>query len=214
MNNNKTILIASLGLVIGGLAVFCFMTVCQNHDGKSEYDRYSKEAGMHTMHDGSVMKNTEMGNMKGMEHMHMMVTSERMFLEHMIPHHEEAVTTAKEVLERGGTTAEIKTLAQNIITAQEKEIANMKAWYQSWYGEAYTDKNVYTPMMRDLKSLSGKDLDKVFLEDMIMHHMGAIMMAESVASYISHTEMTDLTKAIITSQTAEIGQMKTMLGGL
>lgn len=140
----------------------------------------------------------------------MSVTSERQFIEQMIPHHEEAVATAKEVLARGATTPGIQSLAETIITAQEKEIADMKRWYYTWYGEVYADKNTYSPMMRELTKLSGAELDAVFLEDMIQHHMGAIMMAQSVASHIEHIEITNLSQAIISSQSEEIILMRSL----
>jgi uncharacterized protein (DUF305 family) len=149
-----------------------------------------------------------MGNMHGMQ---MMVESEREFLQGMIPHHEEAVATAKEVVARGGSTPEIKTLAENIITAQEKEIADMKTWFKNWYGVDYTADGKYQPMMRPLTDLSGADLDKVFLNDMIMHHMGAIMMANSVTPHIEHPEMATLVGNIKTTQSAEITQMQNLL---
>lgn len=170
--------------------------------------------GMHMMPDGTMMGD-DGGMMNGMDHSMMMVKSEREFLEGMIPHHQEAVDTAKEVIARGGSTPEIKELAEGIVSAQEKEIGMMKKWYQSWYEEAYTSKpEKYSPMMRDLSSLRGAALDKVFLEDMIMHHMGAVMMARSVQPYIEHQEMTDLTKTIVETQIAEIQLMKGMLSGL
>lgn len=146
--------------------------------------------------------------------MHMVVSSEREFIENMIPHHQEAVDTAKEVIARGGTTPEIKELVENIVTAQEAEIADMKEWYKNWYGEEYVDTNQYHPMMRELENLSGSELDRAFLEDMIMHHMGAIMMARSVETYIEHEEMTNLTNAIVTTQSEEIMQMKMMIENL
>lgn len=173
--------------------------------------------GMHMMPDGTMMRNdgSDMNTMGGMNHAMMMVKSERAFLEGMIPHHLEAVDTAKEVIARGGSTTEIKKLAEDIVIAQEKEIAMMKEWYQSWYGKAYVaNPEAYEPMMRDLSTLHGVSLDTVFLEDMVMHHMGAIMMAQSVQPYIEHKEMTDLTKAIVETQTAEIQLMKKMLGSL
>jgi len=140
-----------------------------------------------------------------------MVTSERAFIEGMIPHHQEAIDTAKEVLERGGTTPEIRDLAEEIIQAQEAEIALMKQWYQDWYGEAYQDSGEYMPMMRDLSQLSGVDLDRTFLEDMVMHHMGAVMMARSVQPYIEHEEMINLTQAVIATQSEEIQLMQRLL---
>jgi len=45
----------------------------------------------------------------------------------MIPHHQGAIDMAKIALKYAKNT-ETKTLAQNIIKAQEKEIADMQAW--------------------------------------------------------------------------------------
>lgn len=148
--------------------------------------------------------------MMGDHSMHgdMMVKSEREFIEHMIPHHEEAITTANEVLARGATTPEMKALAEAIVAAQTKEVTDMKNWYQSWYNTEYTPTGTYQPMMRPLTNLSGAELDKVFLEDMVHHHMGAIMMANSVAPHIEHEEMRNLAANIIRTQSDEIDTMR------
>ncbi len=214
---NNTILIAALALILGGASGFYAA-----HEYRGDNDRNDRDdvipMGMHRMPDGSMMGNNTTANNTntagmgmmggGMGHGMMMVATEKEFLTEMIPHHEEAVTTAKEVLARGATTPEIKTLVEGIITAQEKEIADMKTWYQAWYGTPYTPSGKYQPMMRDLSKLNGAELDKVFLEDMIMHHMGAIMMAHSVQGVTEHKEVETLSKAIIESQSKEIQQMR------
>jgi len=220
MKNQSIVVIIGLAVLVVGAIAYSFSntTPTDKSMGMNMGTQDDVPAGMHRMPDGSLMGNptsstskpdSSMGMMGGMDHSMMMVKSEREFLEGMIPHHQEAVDTAKEVIARGGSTPEIKKLAEDIVVAQEKEITMMKSWYQSWYGEAYEAKaDAYTPMMRDLSKLSGAALDKVFLEDMIMHHMGAIMMAQSVQSYIEHTEMAVLTGDIIRTQSFEIELMR------
>ena len=164
-----------------------------------------------TKEEMGVLDTTSMKS-EDLDHMnHMVVASEREFIEGMIPHHQEAVDTAKEVIARGGTTPEVKQLVENIVTAQEKEITEMKTWYESWYGEVYSDTGAYVPMMRELAQLSGAELDRVFLEGMIGHHVGAIMMARSVQPYVEHDEIMALTQAIESTQSAEITQMRRIL---
>ncbi len=203
--DNKTILIAITALLLGVVGTYVIIGNDNDHHKMGEMTHERIE-------DDRDHKQMPSGNMDGMDHSMMMVQSEREFLTGMIPHHQEAVDTAKEVIERGGSTPEVKQLVEGIVIAQEKEIAKMKQWYQDWYGEAYEEKpEDYQPMMRELADLSGAELDQRFLEDMIMHHMGAIMMARTVQPYIEHQEVKDLTMAIVETQTNEIELMQELL---
>ena len=56
------------------------------------------------------------------------------FMNAMIPHHEGAVTMAQDALKKS-QRPEIKQLAKDIITAQQKEIAQMKQWRKAWYNQ-------------------------------------------------------------------------------
>lgn len=199
----NTILIAVAALLIGGVGGYMI----------ADKDEHKTGEVMHGQHEQmeEVMDEMPMGNMGGMDHSMMMVSSEREFVVGMIPHHQEAVDTATEVIARGGSTEEMRTLANGIIAAQESEIAMLKEWHQDWYGEEYVEGSSYQPMMRDLSQLTGADLDKRFLEDMIPHHMGAIMMAQTVRPHIEHQEITDMADAIMETQTAEIKMMNELL---
>lgn len=223
MDKNKVAMIAVgagiAGLLIG-LAANSF-----HHGDRGEYGYGMKgwgddRGGMMDRRHGYDDDDNNRGGMMGMDHSDMdhggmmgdmMVASERDFIMGMIPHHEEAITTAKQVLERGGSTPEIKTLAENIVKAQEAEVNQMKEWYKNWYGADYASDGKYKPMMRPLEALSGAELDKVFLSDMIMHHKMAIMMANSVDAHIEHDEMKTLSNNIKTTQSAEITTMQNLL---
>lgn len=63
-------------------------------------------------------------------------------------------------------------------------------------------------MMTGLQGKTGDEFDKAFLSEMIMHHEGAVDMAEAALRDAKHQEIKDLASAIITAQTKEIGMMK------
>lgn len=63
-------------------------------------------------------------------------------------------------------------------------------------------------MMEGLSGKMGDDFDKAFLSEMIMHHQGAVKMAETALQNAAHQEIKDMAQAIISAQTAEISQMK------
>jgi uncharacterized protein (DUF305 family) len=231
MDKNKVAMIAVGSFIVGGLVVAASGQMGgRGHgwDNDRGYDKGMSRQNHGMMNDDNRTDNSKTGTddasrgmgmmgddsgmgMGGMHDMNMMVSSEREFLQEMIPHHEEAVVTAKEVVARGGSTPEIKKLAENIITAQEKEISDMKTWYKNWYGTDYVADGAYKSMMRPLTNLSGAALDKVFLSDMVMHHRGALMMAQSVSTHIEHAEMTTLVGNIKTTQSAEITEMENLL---
>ncbi len=140
----------------------------------------------------------------------MTVTSERDFIEHMIPHHQEAVDTAKVVLASVSTSPETRTLAEAIVTAQSTEIELMKSWYREWYQEEYVDDGSYRPMMR-IGVEADSNLEEMFLTDMIVHHESAIRMAENVVPFVTKPELEKMVRAVIDTQTAEIELMRSLL---
>lgn len=63
-------------------------------------------------------------------------------------------------------------------------------------------------MNDELKGKTGDEFDKAFISEMIVHHEGAVEMAELALTNAKHQEIKDLAKAIISAQNKEIGDMK------
>jgi uncharacterized protein (DUF305 family) len=72
--------------------------------------------------------------------------------------------------------------------------------------------NAMDSMMMDMtermKGKTGDELDKVFLQDMIVHHQGAIDMAKLLQAGTKRPELQKMANDIITVQSKEITQMK------
>jgi len=151
-------------------------------------------------------------------------TMDSHFIEQMIPHHEDAITMAKLALEKA-KREEIKTLAQNIIDSQSKEIDQMKSWYKDWFGrDLPTGKQVmgrhgmletsgmHMGMMgnqTDVTRLENEDdFDRAFIEEMIPHHQMAVMMASMLKNGTNREEMRKLADDIVSAQTKEIDSMR------
>ncbi len=144
----------------------------------------------------------------------------------MIAHHSQAIEMADLAPSRA-SSSEVRTLAAKIKAAQGPEIAEMTGWLKSW-GQPTAASSSHTMaggmqipndmpgMMSDadmsmLGSAKGTDFDRQFLTMMISHHEGAITMANTERSDGSYGPAKTLASAIITSQSAEIGEMKSML---
>ena len=129
---------------------------------------------------------------------HIDITSESQFLTVMIPHHEEAVMSAKIIVEKS-TNTHLKKLAETIISDQTKEITMMKGWLKTDYPTVQLT-DTKSSMMPDLKNLSGDALDKAFLSGMIAHHQSAISEAKELLDITQKKELVTLANNIITSQ--------------
>lgn len=64
-------------------------------------------------------------------------------------------------------------------------------------------------MMQNLSGKTGDAFDTAFLTEMIMHHQGAVDMAEAALQDAKHQEIKDLAQRIITAQEEEILLMQT-----
>lgn len=155
-----------------------------------------------------------------------MVNSEFDFIYLMIPHHQEAVDTAKS-LNTITQNPELKTLTQNIVNGQSQEISLMKSWLQKFYPDTVYEGMWYMPMMRNTNNINDiKSKEKIWIEDMIGHHQWAVDMANKVLAIMKQQdpliklsaegnahreEVKAFAQAVIDAQSKEITQMKTML---
>ena len=142
----------------------------------------------------------------------------------MIPHHQQAVDLSALVPDRS-TNPEVTKLASDIAAAQGPEIETMKVFLVQWNENPDTNTGsghgghgamqgmVDEATMARLESLKGAEFDTLWLQSMIGHHQGAIEMAKAEVANGENVDAKGLANDIITTQQAEIGQMKQMLGG-
>ncbi len=144
------------------------------------------------------------------------------FVTQMIPHHQGAIDMAKVELKYGSTPA-VRKLAEDIIKAQEAEIALMTKWKQAHPAAASPDaaairaafeasnKKMMDGMSGEHTHASSADLS--FVSMMIPHHQGAIDMAGVELKYGKDPEIRALAERIIAAQNAEIAEMNEMMEG-
>lgn len=139
------------------------------------------------------------------------VDNEYEYLVHMIPHHQEAVDNA-EILRDNTDREEMRDFAEQIIQTQTEEIELMQSYLDEWYPNEEHEAE-YDPMMGDYENLRGEELDEAFLEDMIPHHMEAVMMSQQLLmrGLAEHEEVAILADNIRNNQLEEIDRMEEWL---
>ncbi|MFJ9588690.1 DUF305 domain-containing protein [Streptomyces acidicola] len=146
------------------------------------------------------------------------------FAQQMIPHHRQAIAMA-DMAEERASSSEVKAFARKIQKEQKPEIQTMTAWLKTWgeqvprgmEGMDHHKASAMPGMMNDhdmhrLKGASGNAFDTMFLTMMIKHHHGAIDMAKTEQQRGVYGPAKKMAAGIVTTQTAEITQMRTMLG--
>lgn len=147
-----------------------------------------------------------------------------MFLQMMIPHHQQAVDMGT-LAETRASNPEVKALAAQIKSEQAPEIAQMSGWLTdaglpttSSMGDMDgmghgMDGVLSDAQMTALTNATGAAFDKLYLEGMVGHHEGAITMV-SMLKNSDNPSTKQLGEAIVTSQTKQIAQMKVLLAKL
>jgi uncharacterized protein (DUF305 family) len=142
------------------------------------------------------------------------------FIAMMIPHHDGAIAMADLALTRA-RHPELKALAERIKTSQTKENAQMRQWYQQWFGGPVPagpgaghaigmGMGMGMPGMgTSLRALrEAPEFDRAFLVQMIAHHRMGVMMASHAQWGTVHPELRELQAAMVRVQSQEIEQME------
>jgi len=138
-----------------------------------------------------------------------------MFLQMMIPHHQQAVDMADMAIARSANT-ELLVIARAIKVGQTAEIEQMRKWladngvregvgHHMNMGSMLSDAE-----MADLDAASGDTFDQLWLAGMISHHEGALHMITMIDDS-ANPEMRAFAAAIDVTQTREIGEMRALL---
>ena len=141
------------------------------------------------------------------------------FARGMLPHHQGAVDMAEIVLKHG-RDASVKKLANEIIAAQKKEIAQMRTWLQkngtlaagpdaAAAAKAFTEVNA--KMHKDMTMAFTGRADVDFMKGMIPHHEGAVDMAKVLLQFGKDPELRKLADDVIRTQNEEITMMRDWL---
>ena len=133
------------------------------------------------------------------------------FAQGMIPHHQGAIDMARVVLQYGGD-AEIKTLAEGVVKAQEGEISILKDWLgktdkallPASPESAKANADAMATMMKNMMGAYSGNADVDFVKGMIPHHQGAIDMAKVALQYAKDPTLLKLAGEIVSAQTNEI----------
>jgi len=140
------------------------------------------------------------------------------FAQLMIPHHEQAVEMSDVVLDTDGIDQDVIDLATGIKAAQEPEIQQMESWLDAWGADRDmgdmdhgTDGMMSEEDMSALDDATGSEAGRLFLQQMVIHHEGAIAMARTELKTGKNAEAKTLADAIVAAQEAEIQDMMDLL---
>ncbi|HET7489477.1 MAG TPA: DUF305 domain-containing protein [Acidimicrobiales bacterium] len=142
---------------------------------------------------------------------------ERTFLEQMSVHHHMAVMMSEICVDRAAELEPgLVALCSGIVQTQEHEIDSMVGWLADWYGVTDFSPHAHMGgdmmgMMDTMRSMPADQFQRFYLEDMIVHHAGALQPARQCKGRAAHEELRRLCAGIVDTQTAEIDQMRTML---
>ena len=146
-----------------------------------------------------------------------------MFATMMIEHHRQAIEMSDAVLTKEDVDPRVTTLAEDIKAAQQPEIDQLEGWLEEWGASdsgmgtddmGHGDGMMTEDDMQALEAATGPEASRLFLEQMIEHHNGAITMSQEQVDNGQNPDAVALAQKIVDDQTAEIATMEDILASL
>jgi uncharacterized protein (DUF305 family) len=141
------------------------------------------------------------------------------FAEMMIPHHQQALEMGAMVPTRT-TNQDLLVLAQHIAMDQQAEIQTLKGLLTQW-GQPVPPDNASHGMtmtgmvdqatMNRLPLLQGDAFYTQWIKSMILHHQGAVDMAQTEIAHGENPDALKIANIIVSSQQREISYMNHLL---
>ena len=151
------------------------------------------------------------------------------FVRSMVPQNDQAVEMCKMVLAKRDVNTEVRDLAEQIRKVQEPQLEIMSSWNDTWsqmpgQGDETDDDGpghhggenglMSEKQMKELDTTDGSTVQRLFLEGMIRHHQGAVVIAEAEAGAGNYEDAVELAKNMVATEKAEIVAMQHVLSRL
>ena len=152
------------------------------------------------------------------------------FAPDMSTHHAQAVEMGMIAFQKA-SLPEVRTLGGDIALTQKGQIGVMSTWLKDWgldvnttrapmswmpNGQAELVNNLMPGMatreeVAKLNSATGKQVDILFCQYMLRHHLGGIHMVDDVLAQHPRPEVAELAQTMKQNQTAEVSVLRTLL---
>jgi uncharacterized protein (DUF305 family) len=152
------------------------------------------------------------------------------FARDMSTHHAQAVEMGMIAYQKA-SLPEVRTLGGDIALTQKGQIGVMSTWLKDWgldintsqppmswmpNGQAELVNNLMPGMatreeVAKLNSATGKQVDILFCQYMLRHHLGGIHMVDDVLAQNPRPEVKELADTMKKNQTAEVSVLRTLL---
>jgi len=149
-----------------------------------------------------------------------------LFAQSMVVHHSQAIDMSQMILDKDDIDPSVTELAQDIKDAQGPEIDQLNGFLERWgapsemdgmdgmEGMDGVDGTMSEEDMADLEAATGIEASRLFLEQMTVHHEGAVEMAQVQVDEGEDPDATALAEKIIEDQNAELELMDELLATL